>query len=204
MVNICGLKQFMRNFRTEMAIMPIGQICYIWQVNRITSFLLLTLFLFNAIGCYLLFFILNSENRSTMQSDLRKGHHIQLMRIHRSEIKNVVFREEGKEFIFKGEMYDIKSITRDGDFVVFHCINDKTEKRLLAGLETQAKSNGNSGSSDKKQDNASKNHIKDLFCSKENIKIDESIAVVFPSAGCPFTSYISPTLPLPPPESSFS
>lgn len=116
----------------------------------------------------------------------------------------MVFREEGREFLFKGEMYDVKSITLDGDFVVFHCINDKTEKRLLAGLDTQAKNNSDSNSSDEKQDSFSKNPVKDLFCHKENIKIEESIAVSFPSAIFHLPFYISPTLPLPPPEDLFS
>jgi cbb3-type cytochrome oxidase subunit 3 len=173
-------------------------------VKRIASAFLLFLFLFNVIGYYALFFVLNSENKAEMDNTLRSEEQLQTIRVHRSEVKNLIFKEEGKEVQYEGEMYDIKSITRDGDFIVFHCINDKTEKQLLTGLQIHVKNNTDSNSTSDKKENTSKNPVKDLFCNTENSTEITSKTVEFPSSIYHLTSYISPTLPLPPPEVFFS
>ncbi len=131
--------------------------------------------------------------------------YIETIRIHRSEMKNVVFKDRGKEFIYKGGIYDIKSRIQEGDIVVFRCINDKTEKQLLAGLHTHVKNNTDSNSSsDNKQSDSSKNPVKDLFLHTNDIAEVLSIAVGFPTAIClpkaiGITSYIGP-----PPEVSIA
>ncbi len=182
--------------------MTFGQIYYIWNVKRIASTLLLFLFLFNIIGYYAVFLLLSSENKAEIVKMTQDENLLETIRIHRSEVKNIVFKDEGKELLYKGEMYDVKTSSIDGDFIVFRCINDKSEKQLLAGLDSHVKYNtdSNSSSEKKQNDSSSKNPVKDLFCHQNNIAETSSVAVVFPSAICHFTSYIPSTLPLPPPE----
>ncbi|TAL57620.1 MAG: hypothetical protein EPN85_13695 [Bacteroidetes bacterium] len=174
-------------------------------MKQVASILLLILFLFNITGYYALFFALNSENKTAIKNNICEGKHLQTMCVHKSNIKNIVFKEEGKEFVYNGEMYDIKSIIRDGDFVIFHCINDKTEKQLLAGLQTHVKNNSDSNSPpDKKQNDSTKNPVKDLFIHQNTLMNPTSSAIEFPSAICHLTSYVLPPLPSPPPEISLS
>ncbi len=140
-----------------------------------------------------------------MRKRVLEEKYLETIRIHRSEIKNIVFKDKGKEFLYNGEMYDIKSRSQEGDFIAFRCINDKTEKQLRAGLDHAVKHNSDSNSSqDKKQGSSSKNPVKDLFCHNDNMIFDISTAFVFPFAIFNFTSHIPPALPLPPPEGSFS
>lgn len=139
-----------------------------------------------------------------MKKDLLQGDHIERLRIHQSDMRNVVFKEEGKEILFKGEMYDVKAITRDGNFVVFYCINDKVEKRLLSGLQTNVNSQTDQGFPDKKQNDPSKNLIKDKYCQTNNVKIDDSMQMIFPYLISTPESYISPAIPPTPPEASLS
>ena len=172
-------------------------------MKRTASVILLFIFLFNTIGYYSLFLILNSENKAEIAQMMQSGQHLETVRIHKSELKNVVFTEGEEEFSYKGEMYDVKEISAEGDYVIFYCISDHTEKQLLAGLQTHEKNNTDPNSSPgKKPNNSLKNT--DLFLHQITLTPDKSSAFVFPSALCHFISYIPPTLPLPPPETSIS
>ena len=142
------------------------------------------------------------ENRTEVQSSLNSPHSLEVLRIHRSELAHVIFKDEGKEFIYNGEIYDIQSISTDGDFFVFHCINDNTEKELLAGLSSHVKNNFDSNSVPAKKKDTSKNPVKDLFLHKNIVSQGISIPVLFPTGIFNLTSYIPETLPLPPPEAA--
>lgn len=185
--------------------MPLGQIYYIWNVKRIASFLLLVLFLFNVVGYFVLYSVLDTDNRAAISRKTIEPQCLQTVRIHVNDMKNIVFRDHGKEFLYNGEIYDIKTRSTEGDFIVFRCINDKKEKQLLAGLQFHVKNYADSNtSSDKKQDNSSKSPIKTLFLHSNDWAEAMSVAVVYPPAIFQLTFYISPTLPLPPPEVSIA
>lgn len=64
--------------------------------------------------------------------------------------QQIYWEEEGKEFLFKGEMYDVvKTKTVDGE-VMLYCINDKKERELVDNYNLITKHNS---SSDKKGKN---------------------------------------------------
>ena len=137
-----------------------------------------------------------------MRSALGKENLLQTIRIHKSELKNILFKKDGKEISFNGEMYDIKSKYFDGDYIVFHLKYDKKETKLLAGLNKHVQYNSDAkSSSEKKQNN--KNPVKDLFFMKNNISVLHSSDVIFPDFICHLPSYVLPVNTLPP-KISFS
>lgn len=126
---------------------------------------------------------------------------IQTIRIHKSEIKNIVFADDEKEISFNGEMYDVKSRSQEGDYIVFHCMNDKKETSLLAHLNDQVKNNMDTkSSSEKKQNTVSKNMLKDYFVSGKQNSILSSEKLVFPSVIGYRPSAILLSLSSPPPK----
>ncbi len=50
------------------------------------------------------------------------------------DVNAVNWVEEGKEFQYNGEMYDVVKQERKGSRLVFHCINDHEENALLRDL----------------------------------------------------------------------
>ena len=149
-----------------------------------------------------MFSFLNMENRTEVQSSLNNPHSLEVLRIHRSELAHVIFKDEGKEFMYDGEMYDMQSISTDGDYMVFHCINDNTEKELLSGLNSHVKNNFDTNSTPTQKQDSSKKIIKDLFLHKNIVSQGISIPVLFPTGIFNLTSYIPETLPLLPPEAA--
>lgn len=140
-----------------------------------------------------------------MKKMIRDEKYIETVRIHRSELKDIVFKDHGKEFLYKGEMYDIKDSTTEGDHILFRCVNDKTEKKLLAGLKEQIRNNGGTDSTPgKKQNDSSKNPVKDLYFCIEDIKNIDSTDITYQSIVSEPSSHIPAVLPPPPPEASVS
>ena len=165
-------------------------------MKRILSLALLFLFLFNVAGYYFLFLMLVPANRNEMRNTLLQHTSLETIRIHKSKLHTVSFKDGGREILYHGEMYDVKSRSEKGDYILFTCKHDSKETKLLAGLNKYAKSNSSSNTADKKQND--KNPVKDLFFHENRIILNESVAFYFPSALCHFTSYLSPVLPPPP------
>ena len=189
--------------------MTLRQTSYICPMTKRTkqllSFLLLALFSFNVIGYYFAFLVLDDANRTEMQTLVSQKTITETLLIQRSEIQNVVFEEKGKEMQYNGEMYDIKDFSAEGDHFIFHCIHDTKETQLVGGLNAHTNYNSTTApSSGKKQNDSSKNPVKDLFFVSNDLPEKISVHFEFPSAICHFTSYISSPLPLPPPEVSIA
>ena len=123
------------------------------------------------------------------------------IRIHKSEIKNIVFTDDEKEMSYNGEMYDIKDKSQDGDYIVFHCLNDKKEETLIADLDKHIQNNiDTKSSSERKQNTVSKNILKDYFLSRKQDVILQSDKIIFASVVCHLPSAILLSLSIPPPE----
>ena len=161
--------------------MPFGQNTYICSVKRIAILSLLTLFLFNIIGYYFVFLVVDSENRNEIQGALIHDTSLQTIRISKSELKNVILKDGGKEIEVNGEMYDVLSVSTDGDFLVFKCVNDKNERNLFSVLDKQVKNNSDSNSPEKKQNDSTKNPVKELFCFEKNNFVSNFLFVEFPA-----------------------
>ena len=139
---------------------------------------------------------MEAKNRNEMQSNLFPSS-LETIRVHKSELANITFKDNGKEIIFNGEMYDVKIKSESGNYITFTCKHDEKETTLLAGLDKQVKNNTDSNTPAKKQNDSSKNPVKDLFFYENNFVPNESNAVEFPSVFyvpiiIGITSYIGP------------
>jgi hypothetical protein len=172
-------------------------------MRKAFSILLLSFFLFNTIGYYFLFLVLDNSNRKEIQATFTPASVTETLRIPRSELKNLVFKENDNEILYKGEVYDIKDRSLDGDYIVFNCFKDNTEKNLLTGLDNQVKNNSYPGEN-KKQNDSSKNPVKDLYFLEKQAFIPSSSLHIFQSVFCNLPSAILLPLPLPPPEVALS
>ena len=82
--------------------------------------------------------------------------------------QQIFWEEKGKEFFFKGEMFDVvKSKTVNGKVVLF-CINDKKEKSLVDEYNNITKHNNSSGKKTNNTDN-SVNLFVDVIESANNL-----------------------------------
>ena len=173
-------------------------------MKRIASAILLLLFLYNIIGYYASYSVLQWENSSQMNLSLKTTDHLQTLRVHRSELKSIVFNNDEKEMTYKGEIYDTKNISVDGDYIVFHCLKDNKEKTLLDDLNLNVGNNIDTKSSgkDSPEKSGQQNIIKDYFISAEGITFyNHSQAALFKSPPVLFSTFVV-SLSVPPPQQS--
>jgi hypothetical protein len=77
---------------------------------------------------------LNTKSKLTCQViTLRKGNE-----------SGIKWLKKDKEFIYNGQMYDIVNVKLSGKNIIYSCITDLKEKRLIADFEKQSRSANNS------------------------------------------------------------
>ena len=121
---------------------------------------------FSQVGYY--FVLRQSQERQkeiikqTILSQL-KDEELDIISLNNNQQK-IYWEEDGKEFLFNGEMYDVvKSKTVNGK-ILLYCINDKKEKALVDRYNSITKHNSSSDKKSKTIDNS----ITLFFQEKEN------------------------------------
>ena len=108
---------------------------------RILALALVAAFLYNIFGYYVVFHV----NREKARSEMR----IQLAEARKKTLELALFEPENDpafrrvhagEFMYKGQMFDIRSEVRKGKVTVFQCYRDVKEELLMAALRKTSKS----------------------------------------------------------------
>ena len=168
-------------------------------MKKFLSIIFLSLFLFNIVGYYFLFLFLDAGNRNEMQGSFGNESSLQTIRIAKSELKDIILKDDEHEISIDGEMYDVQSSYTDGDHIVFKCLSDKKESLLATELDSHVKGNTDTNTDGKKQNDLSKKQVKDLFFLLNCSPVISSASYSFSTLVMHGTMHIS-ELPAPPPE----
>ena len=106
-------------------------------MKRIFAGLIILLFLFNIMGYYFVFSYNQHLVRNEMKGLIKAGYFEGLsivLKILNPASNNDFRRIDKGEFVYRGMLYDIVSETKEDNFTIFRCINDKNEEKLLAGF----------------------------------------------------------------------
>ena len=106
-------------------------------MKRVFAALILVVFLFNIMGYYFVFsynhFMVRSEMKNLIKAGYFKDSFI-VLKVD-NPLLNKDFRRVGPgEFIFRDQLYDIIKEEKEGNSIIFLCINDKNEEDLLSGF----------------------------------------------------------------------
>ena len=103
-------------------------------LRRFIAAVLLLLFLFNLGGSYVVFIILQHRISLEIKAMIRNGmedEELTVIVVASGSESDVSWIKPGKEFTLNGEMFDVvKSKTENGR-ILYYCINDRTEKKLI-------------------------------------------------------------------------
>ena len=174
-------------------------------MKRVFAALILVVFLFNIMGYYFVFsynhFMVRSEMKNLIKAGYFKDSFI-VLKVD-NPLLNKDFRRVGPgEFIFRDQLYDIIKEEKEGNSIVFLCINDKNEEDLLSGFHRYFEASFIQGNPAKaKHAQALLYHVIKLALSGNTFTIVfiESADILFAS---PFYSLFSVFFPpsSPPPE----
>jgi hypothetical protein len=108
-------------------------------MSRISSISLLTLFLLNVIGGMSLLLIQRYRRHEVVESIIESeacGHYMTRLHLTCEELEELKWVEDGKEFRYKGSMYDLVRLDTQADgSLLLHCLHDHVETKLYAQIE---------------------------------------------------------------------
>jgi hypothetical protein len=176
-------------------------------MKKILSILFLAIFLFNLLGYYFVVYLMQQSVHSEMKAFIKKNpplDKLERLVISDKEMNSrevFKFKDDKKEFVYNGKLYDIVKETKDGTNTIFYCINDKNEEQLLAGLCEHFKNNfDQNGPAKDKSRQLIKNIIKEaLPDSHSTIKSFQSLTFIFFEYHFELTNQFIPVFS-PPPE----
>jgi hypothetical protein len=120
-------------------------------MRKPVSILLAFIFLFNIGGYYFVFRVVQLQVKRQAQNQIRqriKDDNLCLIVVPVHAKMGIRWIRQGKEFSYRGEMFDVVRTENKANNKYFYCIRDKKEKELLASFLKTTKSKKDT---DKKQ-----------------------------------------------------
>ena len=110
-------------------------------LNRSVSLLLVAAFLYNIFGYFVVFQLNRMKARSEMRQQLSEAKKkVTELAIFDVEKEPSFRRIQSNEFLYKGQMFDVRSEVKNGRVTTFYCYRDVKEELLMAALRKTAKS----------------------------------------------------------------
>ena len=104
------------------------------MLNKFISVILALLFLFYVAGIYLVFSLIQYSVREEMEEEIKGGieeKDIFVITVYGIDREEIDWIRPEKEFMYKGEMYDVVKTETSGCKKSIFCISDTREKQLL-------------------------------------------------------------------------
>jgi hypothetical protein len=139
-------------------------------MKRSFAILFLSIFLFNTAGYFLTYALRSLEVRSEIKCRIKQGvpkEDLVIITIEQHQKGEIIWKEEGSEFIYRGKMYDVVRQNSEGSSILYECISDSQEDQLFASLDRQVLRELHSGSSDKSSEKKSATPSLRLFYSNQ-------------------------------------
>jgi len=119
-------------------------------MRKILSILLVFVLFYSVIGFYLNFKIeqywIKKEIKHKILNNLSETE-LTLIKISSGNCREIKWMEEGREFRYNGNMYDVVKTKTINDTTYYYCFNDENESKLLSHLDNLVKEQtGNSKS----------------------------------------------------------
>ena len=96
-------------------------------MKKILSILFLFLFLYQSIGYYLSFNLNHANYKNTEKE-------ISILNFSINTFRKINWKKQNKEFIYKGNLYDVKSIKITDNKIIIKCIVDNKENLIYKNM----------------------------------------------------------------------
>lgn len=111
-------------------------------MKKAAAIFLLSIFLFNTAGYYIVFKTAQYGIKLSIQNEIKAGSNsekLETLVINKNNLAAIEWLESGKEMRYNNQLYDIVKSTETSTAITFYCINDTKEKSLYSKLEDHIK-----------------------------------------------------------------
>jgi len=116
-------------------------------LKKIIPYLVIWVFLSGSGGYFIVFKIKQFLNACEIKREItnnQKDKVRQELVFNLGEDAGVKWIKYQKEFIYKGQMYDVAKVVITGKQIHYYCINDTKEKQLITGYKNSSRASGQS------------------------------------------------------------
>lgn len=145
-------------------------------MKKIVTLFLLSIFLFNTVGYFIAFEVVQSEIKNEIDTEIKEkinSPELIAIVINKLQLSETKWSEDGKEMYYDDKFYDVVRHTENATSITYYCINDKEEETLFANLEdhinTQIAANTPTKNQKKSVDNVIKLYFSNELSTKFNI-----------------------------------
>lgn len=113
-------------------------------LRKYLSAIVLMFFLFNIVGYYIWFSYAKLNIQKEVQEEISQGlaeKDLTLITVPLIDESGICWIKPGKEFTYRGEMYDVVKVRTSNDKKFIYCINDIREKKLITDFSRNNESN---------------------------------------------------------------
>lgn len=113
-------------------------------MKKAIAFFLLTIFLYNTAGYFIVFKIQESQIKSEIKNEIESGvdqNEITKLIVPNNNSSMYELADGGNEIRFNNQFFDIIKTNKTSTSTIYYCVNDKKEESLFSKLENQVDSN---------------------------------------------------------------
>jgi hypothetical protein len=113
-------------------------------MKRLVPIVLLCIYLCGSGGMYYTFRIVQYSNYLQVRKQIRDNllsNELTLLIINSKELASVHWKQDGKEFEYRGELYDVSNLVNKKEASYIYCFKDAREKQLLSVYEQKKNNN---------------------------------------------------------------
>lgn len=117
------------------------------QLKKIIPLIVLCIFLSGSGGYFFVFKIKQYVNSCNIRFEINKNLKNNLREelvFNSGDIRSLKWIKKQKEFIYRGQMFDVVKITATGKQLHYYCIKDAKEKKLISEFRKRSRSSGQS------------------------------------------------------------
>ncbi len=167
------------------------------MLRKFISIILILLFLFYSAGICLVFHFIRYTVREEIEEEIKRGleeSDLSVITIYDTDREGIDWIRPGKEFRYKGEMYDVVKTRTTDHKKYLYCINDTREKQLVDDFKNHFKRRK------KTEGKVKRLFTKIYFCQKTSFGCQIFSSDIFFNSMVDFYEPINIKVPLPPPK----
>lgn len=110
----------------------------LFSMKKFAVFTLLSIFIFNTVGYYIVFKVNQFEVRKEIKSRIKLSlplEELTAIHIEKNKIENILWVKKNKEFYYNKILYDIVKTDETNTSTTFYCISDEKEQALFTNLD---------------------------------------------------------------------
>ena len=142
-------------------------------MKKLAVFTLLTIFVFNTVGYYVVFKISQAEARKEIKSRIKLGlstDELTIIIIDKSKVENIQWLKKNKEFYYNNKLYDIVKVNGDSSSTTtFYCISDEKEAALFANLDAYVKAHITSKNKNNSPSKKLNDHVIKIYFTQSSV-----------------------------------